>query len=58
LQISELLKDLALNTEKTLEIKSKLNIEIDLGLGKETHPLASVKSFITYVQDLPNGTGN
>lgn len=27
------------------------------GLGKETNPSSVVKCYITYVQDLPNGTG-
>lgn len=32
--------------------------EIDLGLKKKTHHKADIKCFVTYVQDLPNGTGN
>lgn len=27
------------------------------GLGKETNPSSIVKCYVTYVQDLPNGTG-
>jgi len=57
LQVKERLQDLVLSTEQALEIKSKLNHEIEQGLGKDTHVSASVKCFITYVQDLPNSTG-
>lgn len=31
--------------------------EINRGLKKETHKDADIKCFVTYVQDLPNGTG-
>jgi len=27
------------------------------GLGKDTNPSSIVKCYVTYVQDLPNGTG-
>lgn len=30
--------------------------EIDKGLKKQTHDAAKIKCFVTYVQDLPNGT--
>ncbi|XP_059471218.1 hexokinase type 2 isoform X2 [Neocloeon triangulifer] len=52
--VKERLQDLVLSTEQVLEIKSKLNHEIERGLGKDTHASSSVKCFITYVQDLPN----
>lgn len=57
LQVKERLLDLVLSTDQALEIKNKLNHEIEQGLGKDTHNSASVKCFITYVQDLPNSTG-
>ena len=57
LQVKERLLDLVLSTDQVLEIKNKLNHEIEQGLGKDTHNSASVKCFITYVQDLPNSTG-
>lgn len=31
---------------------------INKGLKKDTHPSAIVKCFPSYVQDLPDGTGN
>jgi len=31
--------------------------DIRNGLRKKTNPLASIKCYITYIQDLPNGTG-
>lgn len=30
---------------------------IQNGLGKESNPSSIVKCYVTYVQDLPNGTG-
>lgn len=40
--------------EKLME---KFLHEIQRGLSKKTHPEADIKCFVTYVQDLPNGTG-
>ncbi|XP_065331747.1 hexokinase type 2 isoform X1 [Cloeon dipterum] len=54
LTVRERLQDLVLSTDQALEIKNKLNHEIERGLGKDTHDTSSVKCFITYVQDLPN----
>lgn len=34
-----------------------LEISIRDGLRKETNPSSSVKCYVTYVQDMPNGTG-
>jgi len=36
---------------------NELDIGIRNGLGKETNPSSVIKCYITYVQDLPNGTG-
>lgn len=38
------------------EIMKRLNAEIERGLSKRTQNDADVKCFVTYVQDLPNGT--
>lgn len=32
-------------------------VEINRGLAKETHQTADIRCYVTYVQDLPNGTG-
>lgn len=36
----------------------KLTEDINKGLSKDKHDEAVVKCYTTYVQDLPNGTGN
>ncbi|XP_041979692.1 hexokinase type 2 isoform X2 [Aricia agestis] len=47
---------LQINDNQLREIMNRLNKALLLGLGKETHSKAIVKCFITYIQDLPNGT--
>ena len=46
-----------MDDSKIKEIMKRFLHEISLGLKKETHPKADIKCFVTYVQDLPNGTG-
>lgn len=36
---------------------SRLHNDLLKGLGKDTHAKATVKCWITYIQDLPNGKG-
>jgi hexokinase len=57
LQIREYCKELQLSDYQISEIMSRLLEDIKLGLGKNTHHKSTVKCFVTYVQDLPNGTG-
>jgi hexokinase len=54
-QVKERLQELVLINGQLKEIQTKLLHEIKLGLGKDTLATSSVKCFITYVQDLPNG---
>lgn len=51
-------KELILDIPTLKEISEKFLTDIEKGLKKETHPTSIVKCFVTYVQDLPNGTGN
>ncbi|XP_064551485.1 hexokinase type 2 [Drosophila montana] len=37
------------------EIVTRLTKEINMGLTRDTHPRATVKCFVTYVQELPTG---
>ena len=57
-QIRDACKDLVLSDDQLRMIMQRLTHEINRGLSKETHNEAIVKCFTTYVQDLPNGTGN
>ncbi|EDV93625.1 hexokinase type 2 [Drosophila grimshawi] len=51
----EILQHFSLSEEKMHEIIHRLTKEMNMGLKKETHPRATVKCFVTYVQDLPTG---
>lgn len=56
-QIREKCKDLVLTDAQIKKIMTIFLDEIHKGLAKKTHDEAIVKCFVTYVQDLPNGTG-
>lgn len=47
---------LVLNNKILMEVMLKFEREIKKGLRKATQPTAETKCFVTYVQDLPNGT--
>jgi hypothetical protein len=57
LQIREHCKELLLTDAQIREVMNRLLEDIQLGLRKDTHEKSIVKCFVTYVQDLPNGTG-
>jgi len=56
-QIHEQCRELELSNPQISEVMNRLQEDIQLGLGKDTHQTSIVKCFVTYVQDLPNGTG-
>lgn len=56
-QIRDACKDLVLSDDQLRLVMQKLREEINRGLSQETHNDSTVKCFTTYVQDLPNGTG-
>ncbi|XP_039624365.1 hexokinase-2 [Polypterus senegalus] len=45
-----------LNKEQLLEIKRRMQVEMERGLKKETHSSATVKMLPTYVRSTPDGT--
>ncbi|XP_063926103.1 hexokinase type 2-like isoform X4 [Zophobas morio] len=55
-EIRERCKELVLDNSQLEKYKENLLNDIKKGLGKKTHPSSIVKCFITYVQDLPDGT--
>ncbi|KAI4458723.1 hexokinase [Holotrichia oblita] len=55
LQIREKCKELILSEEQLRQLMKTFHNEIIQGLGKKTHDNATVKCFVTYVQDLPTG---
>jgi hexokinase len=51
-------KELVLDLPTLKEISKRFLNDVNKGLKKETHPTAIVKCFVTFVQDLPNGSGS
>ncbi|KFZ65351.1 Hexokinase-2, partial [Podiceps cristatus] len=52
----KILEALKLSHEQLLEVKQRMRIEMEKGLGKETHAEATVKMLPTYVCSTPDGT--
>lgn len=46
----------ALSNETLNQVMVKFEKEVKKGLKKSTHESAEIKCFVTYVQELPNGT--
>lgn len=57
-QIRDRCKDLVYSDEQCREVMKRLTNDLNKGLGKKSHASAIVKCFVTYVQDLPDGSGN
>ncbi|KAF5273061.1 hypothetical protein FQR65_LT04803 [Abscondita terminalis] len=55
-EIRDQCRELVYTDAQCKEIMKRLNYDLNRGLGKQTHKDAIVKCFVTYVQDLPNGT--
>ncbi|XP_063697248.1 hexokinase type 2-like [Culicoides brevitarsis] len=60
IQISEEIKqkcqDLIITDSKMRELMKKFLCEVQRGLSRKTHAESEVKCFVTYVQDLPDGS--
>lgn len=54
----KILEALKLSHEQLLEVKQRMKLEMEKGLGKETHAEATVKMLPTYVCSTPDGTGD
>ncbi|PKU34719.1 hypothetical protein llap_14976 [Limosa lapponica baueri] len=54
----KILEALKLSHDQLLEVKQRMRIEMEKGLGKETHEEATVKMLPTYVCSTPDGTGD
>lgn len=57
LQIRDKCKELVLTDAQLQELMKRFLSDIQKGLSKKEHDNAIVKCFVTYVQDLPDGTG-
>ena len=58
MQVDEVLKDYIHGQNTYVKIHDLMNKEMDKGLSRSGHADAVVKMFITYVQSLPDGSGN
>uniref|UniRef100_UPI00398E372A hexokinase HKDC1-like isoform X1 n=1 Tax=Pristiophorus japonicus TaxID=55135 RepID=UPI00398E372A len=56
--INKTLASFKLTREQLLEVMTKMRMEMERGLKKDTHGTATVKMLPTYVHRFPNGTGN
>ncbi|KAJ7419514.1 hypothetical protein WISP_53509 [Willisornis vidua] len=52
----KILEPFKLSHEQLLEVKERMRMEMEKGLGKETHEEATVKMLPTYVCSTPDGT--
>uniref|UniRef100_A0A8C9FTT7 Hexokinase-2 n=1 Tax=Pavo cristatus TaxID=9049 RepID=A0A8C9FTT7_PAVCR len=52
----KILEALKLSHQQLLEVKRRMRVEMEKGLGKETHAKAAVKMLPTYVCSTPDGT--
>ncbi|XP_062375461.1 hexokinase-1-like [Sardina pilchardus] len=57
-QIEETLDQFRLSKTQLLEVKKRMRVEIEHGLGKSTQDKATVKMLPTYVKQTPDGTEN
>lgn len=55
IRVRRLCRHFVLPNNKLREFMNRLTSCIDEGLGKETHPKATIKCWQTYVQDMPTG---
>lgn len=56
-QIDKVLNLFQLTREQLLGVRDKMRVELEYGLKKKTHALATVKMLPTYVYGMPDGTG-
>ncbi|XP_045147615.1 hexokinase HKDC1-like [Echinops telfairi] len=57
-QIDEVLALFQLTGDNLVDVKNRMRAELEYGLKKETHPMATVKMLPTYVCGMPDGTEN
>lgn len=56
-QIDKVLALFRLTQEQLVGVQGKMRAELEFGLKRNTHPLATVKMLPTYVCGMPDGTG-
>lgn len=56
-KVDRFLYHMRLSNETLLDIMTRFQAEMQKGLGKDTHPTASVKMLPTFVRAIPDGSG-
>ena len=54
-QVQEMCADFSLSDEQLQHIEKRMIMEINWGLGRHTNSTSNIKSYITYVSQLPTG---
>lgn len=55
-KVEAITRELELSNDALEKVMAQLLVELNKGLGKDTHSTADVKQYITYVRDVPNGS--
>jgi len=58
MKVDEVLKDYIHEENTYVKIRDLMNKEMDDGLSRSGHANAAIKMFMTYVQSLPDGSGD
>jgi len=58
IKVRRLCKNFVMTNRTLKEFMNRMNFCIDQGLGKDTHPTATIKCWQTYVHDMPTGNEN
>lgn len=56
LSVEQITRELLLSNEQLRQIQSLLEIEMNLGLGKQSNSDSVIRMYPTFVRDVPNGT--
>ena len=54
-QLKDMCKGFTMSDEQLQHIEKRMIMEINWGLGKDTNTTSNIKSYITYVSQLPTG---
>ena len=57
LQVEAFTRDLEISNDALEKVMAILLVELNNGLQKATNPTADIKQYITYVRDVPDGSG-
>ena len=56
-QVEAFTRDLEISNDALEKVMGSLLVELNNGLMKSSNPTADIKQYITYVRDVPDGSG-